>query len=144
MWDAAPTEAWSGRWGLAALAFLGAYAAGTTFPAAHRWLGGLAYHVPPLVALCLVPAVILRTGGRERAGWVAIGILLLTWDAAEWVYSWESLVHNGEVGIPSVADLLYYLGYAAFVFPAGLIALGTARSFAPTLSFTRFPERATS
>jgi diguanylate cyclase (GGDEF)-like protein len=103
---------------LTAAAFLAAYGALERIPESHRFLGGLAYHLPPLAALCLVPAVLKRTRGSERLGWLFVGLMLLSWDAAEWVYSYYSLVLDAEAPIPSLADWLYYAGYLAFA--AGL------------------------
>ena len=107
---------------LAMAAYLLVYAAGVMVPELHRYLGGLGYHIPPLVAIALTPPVIRRTAGAERAGWICVLMLLLSWDAAEWVYSYHSLVLNTEAPIPSLADGFYYIGYLAFVCGLPLLA----------------------
>lgn len=104
------------------VAFLGLYAALLPFSASHRVLGGLAYHLPPLVAIGLTPRVLRRTIGAERAGWICVLALLVTWDAAEWVYSYYSLVVRTEAPIPSLADPFYYAGYLAFACALPLLA----------------------
>ena len=107
---------------MAMVAYLLVYAAGVAVPEAHRYLGGLGYHIPPLVAIALTPPVIRRTAGAERAGWICVLVLLLSWDAAEWVYSYYSLVLDTEAPIPTLADAFYYAGYLAFVCALPLLA----------------------
>jgi diguanylate cyclase (GGDEF)-like protein len=104
------------------VAFLAIYAALLPFPATHEFLGGLAYHIPPLVAIGLTPRVLRRTTGAERAGWTCVLALLVTWDAAEWVYSYYSLIIRAEAPIPSLADPFYYAGYLAFSCALPLLA----------------------
>ena len=107
---------------VAMVTYLLGYGAAVAIPDLHRLLGGLGYHVPPLVGIALAPRVIRRTAGAERAGWVCILVLLVSWDAAEWVYSYYSLVLDAEAPIPSLADGFYYAGYLAFVFGLPLFA----------------------
>ncbi len=107
---------------VAVVAFLALYGALLAVPELHRVLGGVAYHLPPLLAVALTPRVIRRTTGAERAGWVCILVLLVTWDAGEWVYSYYSLVLRTEAPIPSAADAFYYAGYVAFSCALPLLA----------------------
>lgn len=106
----------------AIVGYLGLYAVLLAVPALHRVLGGIGYHLPPLLAIALAPRVIRRTRGAERAGWACILVLLVTWDGAEWVYSYFSLVLRSEAPIPSPADAFYYAGYLAFCSGLPLLA----------------------
>jgi uncharacterized membrane protein YoaK (UPF0700 family) len=60
-----------------------------------------------------------------------------------------ALLRGGKIaafifGALAMTILVGRVGYASFVFPAVLVALGTARSFAPRFSFNQLPQRAIS
>lgn len=109
------------RLALLAMIHLAAYAAALPFDETHRYLGGVAYLVPPAVALALTPGAIRRSQGRERWAWVSIGAMLLAWTAAECVYSYYSLALRTEAPFPSMADGLYHVGYLAFLAGVALL-----------------------
>ncbi|MBI2170198.1 MAG: EAL domain-containing protein [Actinobacteria bacterium] len=64
-------------------------------------LAGLATSVPAGVA-CIWAAK--RTAGRERRGWMLVGLGCLSWGVGELVWTWYELVLSVDVPFPSVAD----------------------------------------
>lgn len=124
----ATVDLWPPRW-LAALAvaFLGVYALGLLNPAFHPFLGGIAYQVPSVVAIALVPWALAGSRGRQRVGAALIGFSLLLWAAADAVYTFYTLVLGREAPVPSIADAMYYAGYAALIAAVALIAVSRRR-----------------
>ena len=109
--------------------FLAIYAGGLFVPS-HSYLkfhSAILYHVAPLTALALLTRPLWRSGGRERLGWLCLGLLIVTWDAADWIYSYYDLVLERPVPFPGVPDILYYVGYLAFMGAIPLLVLPEAR-----------------
>lgn len=83
----------------------------------------LFYNLPGLAALMFATARTVRGSGRERWGWAALTLLLLCWQAADWMYTWYSVVGDSTPPSPGVADGLYYAGYVALAVAIPLIVL---------------------
>ncbi len=124
---------------IGALVYLTLYAIALPFGASHRWLGGVAYQLPPLVAIACTVGAIFRSQGRTRWAWGFLLLMLLSWETAESWYSYYSLVLVEEAPFPSVADAFYYAGYGSFAIGMILLArsgrvLRDARGFADSLT----------
>lgn len=124
----AVVDLWPPRW-LAALAvaFLAVYAIGLLNPAFHPFLGGIAYQVPGVVAIALVPWAFAGARGRQRVGVVLVGLSLLLWAAGDSVYAFYGFVLGREAPVPSLADALYYAGYATLIAAVALIVVSRRR-----------------
>jgi diguanylate cyclase (GGDEF)-like protein len=111
-------------------------ALGTAFVAAHDWLGmggdaldSAAELVYDAVIIAAGVTCVARslTGGRERWAWLAIGLAILSWGAAE-VYWTAGIINDPSPPYPSPADI----GYLAYYPLAGLglVLLVRARAHA--------------
>ena len=110
---------------LVLLAVLAAYYAGVPLPAPTQHL----YHVIELgaAACCLWRAATYRP---ERAAWLAIGLGVLSFAAADLYYELR-LQGLDEVPYPSIADALYLGLYPACYVGLVLLLRGRARGLAP-------------
>ncbi len=78
-----------------------------------KYLSNVVYQVAPAVATVTLSLAAARTRGRARLGWALAALGIVAWAAGEWVWSSYVLFFNRDVPIPSIADPLYYAGYAA-------------------------------
>jgi len=104
-----------------AAAYLGLYGAALTRPEMHRYLTGVFYLGPPLIALAFAPGAIARSRGRVRWGLTFLSVTLVAWIAAEAVYSYYALVRDSAAPFPGTADVFYYAGYVALAVAVPLI-----------------------
>lgn len=103
---------------LAGLLFLAAYAGGLIVRPSHGYLriqSNLVYNFAPFAALCLSVIPIRKSSGRERLGWIFLAILLVTWQAGDWTFSYYNLLRGSDPPFPGFADAAYYVGYVAFI-----------------------------
>lgn len=106
--------------------YLAAYAALIPVPAAATILRGGAYNIPGIVSLCIAPAALHRSRGRERAGWFCVIAVAAFWLAAEAIYALYA-IRGVDAGVPALPDVFYYLGYGAFMGAVVLLAPGRRR-----------------
>ncbi|MBI2764319.1 MAG: PAS domain-containing protein [Chloroflexi bacterium] len=126
-----PKFGWRGLRGarllaVAGLVFLAAYSVALASPV-RSFLPVLPYHVPSIVSMFLLWGRIPKAEGRERLGLILLAGMVVAWDAADWVFSWYQLAYGTEPPFPSVADPLYYIGYA-FALVAIPALAGTGRA----------------
>jgi signal transduction histidine kinase len=110
------------------LAFAAAYGAAIVARPPDRYLEFLSYYVyqaAPVATLALAFLPVLRTRGVERAGWIALAVLLATWTAGDMMYTYYNLRFGEDPPFPGLTDVLYYAGYLAFL--AGLAVLAFPR-----------------
>jgi len=88
-----------------------------------RYLSEVVFQVPPMVAAAACAFAALRTAGRERLGWAALGAGNASWAAAEWIWSGYDLFFRAEPPLFSVADPLYYLGYPFLMLGVALLVV---------------------
>lgn len=91
-----------------------------------RFQSNVLYNLPGLVALILSSMRALRSSGRERAGWLALAIALICWQAADWLYAWYEYALSSAPPSPGITDGLYYAGYFALAAVIPLIVLTPA------------------
>lgn len=73
------------------------------------------YNIPAFVAFVLsVRASRVASVARERWGWALLATMLLSWQMADWVYTYHDFVLGTEPPFPGIADIPYTAGYLAF------------------------------
>ncbi|HEU4758863.1 MAG TPA: PAS domain S-box protein, partial [Dehalococcoidia bacterium] len=91
-----------------------------------QYLSDVVYELPPAVGTATLALAALRARGRARVGWALAAAGMAAWAAGEWAFASYDLFLHAETPVPSIADLLYYLGYAgmmaALVVLVGLVA----------------------
>ncbi len=111
---------------LAGALFLAVYSACLLFEPAQFLAYNLGYQVPAMVGACLAIIPVRRSRGRERAGWVLLAVMLVTWNLADWVYAGHTVFLDRPPAFPGLPDIFYFAGYFAF-FPAAALLLFPGR-----------------
>jgi diguanylate cyclase (GGDEF)-like protein len=109
---------------------------GTTTVALHDWLGLGGPALDEAAEGWLYDAVIVAAGltcllrstgaRRERSAWIAIGLAILCWGAAE-VYWTAEILHDPSPPYPSPADIGYLAFYPLAALGLGLLVRARAR-----------------
>ena len=113
--------------------FLGLYAAGLIIQPSETYLrlqSNILYNIAGLIAIALVVRRI-RSAKQERWGWLFLALMLISWQAGDWIYSFYDLGLNREPPYPGAADVFYTIGYAALL--AALLRLAYPPRLAASL-----------
>ena len=88
-----------------------------------RYLSGVVFQFPPMVAAAACAFAALRTSGRERLGWAIFAAGIAFWAAGEWAWSGYDLFFRAEAPLFSVGDPLFYLGYPFLMLGVALLVI---------------------
>ena len=109
----------------AGIAFLALYAAAIALPPSEGYLriqSNILYNIPATIALAVVLRRAALSTKHERWGWACFGVMLATWLAGDWTYTYYDLALNTESPFPGVADAFYTVGYGAMLIALALLA----------------------
>ncbi len=108
----------------AAIVYLAIFATLVHNESAPRYTRDVLNLFPAVIALVLAVYRYIHSRNWDRVGWLLLALGVLTWLAGDLMSTYYTFVLDRSIPFPSVAEPLYYMGYA--LLPLGFLLLSGA------------------